>query len=171
VASTGLWAHPKVHQYLLKENGTGAFFPNTRRYRINIGERKCQLLNGYRLDDNSYANHAVKQALGLNRGDTKGFEACHIWPGSTYDPDCHTVIANLILLPRPLAGLSDHFSDIQAILKYRAFQLYGWFPPKETVPLRPDSYPIEWKEPFPYTKTVERSLNNRKLDYLNRIKS
>ena len=64
VADTGLWTHPDAHRYLLKENGTGAFFPNTRRYRANKGERKGQLLNGLRLDDNSYANHAIKQAFG-----------------------------------------------------------------------------------------------------------
>ena len=136
VADTGIWAHPEVHRRLVAENGTGAFFPNMRRYRVGTGERKGQVVGGERLDDNAYANHAIKQATGIRRECIVNFDACHIWRQSCYDSRCHTVIANLVLLPRPLAGLSDHDPEIQASLKYRSYELYGWHPvaPKPTNP-------------------------------------
>ena len=108
--------------------------------------------------------------LGLGRTGADGFEACHIWPGSAYDPTCHTVLANLLLLPRPLASLSDHDVNIQAALKYRAFELYGWYPPTEQVPVKPEHYPKEWREPLAYTEGVRRALEGRKSDYRTSIK-
>ena len=128
VAETSLWANPEVHKRLLAENGTAAYFPNVRRYRRGTGERKGQMLGVERLDDNSYANHAIKQAIGTRSEHIVNFEACHIWPQTCYDSRCHTAIANLVLLPRPLAGLSDHDPEIQAALQFRSHELYGWLP-------------------------------------------
>ena len=92
VADTGLWVRPDAYQYLLKENGTGAFFPDTRRYRASGGECRGQIIDGLKLDDNSYANHTIKKALGLGSNGADGFEVRHIWPGSAYNANCHTEI-------------------------------------------------------------------------------
>jgi len=119
-------------------------------------------MSGLRLDDNSYANHATKQALGLGREGPDGFEVCHTWSGSAYDTNCHTVFANLLLLPRTLASLTDHDSDIQATLKYRAYELYGWCPVGEASPAKPFFYPEEWREPLPFDDVVLRALKRRK---------
>lgn len=162
VADTGLWASPDVHRYLLAENGTGAFFPNTRRYRAGIGERRAEVRDGVRLDDNSYANHALKQALGLGRGGAVGFEVCHVWPKSCYDARYHTAVANLVLLPRPLAGLSDHDEEVGAALRYRSYELYGWHPAEEPPPTRPAFYPDAWRAPEPFTPGVRRALAARR---------
>src|SRR5438093_78476 len=80
VAETGLWAHPNVHHRLLHDSGSEAIFPNVRRARVGQGEKRGQVINGIRLDDNNYANVAIKRALGLDRRAVRGFEACHIWP-------------------------------------------------------------------------------------------
>lgn len=162
VAETGLWVHPDVHHQLVSENPAGTYFPGTRRYRAGAGEKRGQLVGGERLDDNTYANHALMRALGLRRGEAVGFESCHIWPQSCYDSRYHTAIANLVLLPRPLAGLSDHDPEIQAALQYRAFELYGWYPQGRPVPARPDFYPSNWREPMPFSLAVKRSLGGRR---------
>ena len=162
VAETGIWASPDVHLRLVQENGVGSYFPNVRRYRVKAGERKGQILGGERLDDNSYANHAIKQAAGILRSSIRGFEACHIWPQSCYDSRCHTVIANLVLLPRPLAGLSDHDPEIQAALQFRAFELFNWCPPGQSPPTRPEFFPTTWSTPMPFTDRVARALANRR---------
>src|SRR5437762_445526 len=116
VAETGLWAHPDVHLRLLRESGCVARYPNVRRARLGQGEKRGQVVDGIRLDDNSYANLAIKRALGLGRNEAEGFEACHVWPRTCYDQRWHTALANLVLLPRALAGLSDHDQEIQAAL-------------------------------------------------------
>lgn len=164
VAETGLWANPAAHRRLVAENGTGTFFPHTRRCRAGRGERRGAVVEGVYLDDNSYANHTIKRAIGVPRERLVGFEACHIWPRTCYDARYHTTIANLVLLPRALAGLSDHDPEIRAALQYRAHELYdGWFPEGEARPVKPAFYPTCWREPFPFTDAVSRTLAKRKL--------
>ena len=167
VAETSLWVNPEVHRRLQAEGEHAVFFPRVRRYRAGAGERRAEIRAGERLDDNSYANNALKRALGLPHGTAVGFEVCHIWPASCYDARCHTAVANLVLVPRPLAGLSDHDPEIQAALKYRSFELYAWAPPGEPVPERPAYYPGGWREPEPFTETVARSLAARRPSHLS----
>lgn len=164
VAETSLWAHPAVHRALLADNGSGAFFPNRRRGRQNQGELRGTSRGNIFFDDNTYANTAIKRVLGLDRKQFIGFEACHIWRDSCYDERYHTAIANLVLLPRPLAGLSDHDAEIEQVLHYRAYELYdGWYPEGRSVPSKPSFYPPCWREPLPFTRTVANALARRKL--------
>jgi hypothetical protein len=55
----------------------------------------------------------------------------------------------MVLLPRSLAALSDHDAEIQASLKYRAYELYGWYPEGADIPVKPAFYPTNWREPEP----------------------
>ena len=154
VADTGLWVNPRLHQQLIENTASAAMFPQVRRARISQGEKRGKLPNGNRLDDNSYANLAIKRAMGLGGGRAEGFEACHIWPLTCYDERYHTALANLVLLPRALAGLTDHDVEIQKSLQYRAYELYCWKPEGQSTPLRPDFYPAEWREPQPYPEVL-----------------
>jgi hypothetical protein len=153
IAETGLWADPQVHARLVEETGSAAWFPNMRRGRIHHGEKRGQTRDGIRFDDNSYANTAIKQAIGY-RG-IKGFATCHIWPNTCYDERYHTAIANLVLLPRAIAGLSDHDEMVQAALQYRAYELYGWHPVEVPTPQKPAIYPTSWLEPV--SSSVKRA--------------
>lgn len=167
VAETSLWANPAVHKKLVSLDPSGAFFPKVRRYRAGDGEKRGQIKDGIRLDDNSYANHALKRALGLDRAHAIGFEVCHIWPQSCYDHRYHTVVANLVLLPRPLAGLTDHDPDVRAALQFRSFELYGWHPAEVAAPTRPSHYPTNWRTPLEFSSRVASAINSRKLSYLS----
>ena len=152
VADTGLWVNPEFHNRLVRDTGSAAIFPRVRRARIGQGEQRGQIVDGVRLDDNSYANVAIKRAAGLGKS-AEGFEACHIWPLTCYDERYHTAIANIVLLPRALAGLSDHAIEIQKALQYRALELYGWHPKEKLQPVKPEFYPSKWREPQPDVKT------------------
>ena len=159
VAATTVWANPEVFEYLKAHNGYGAYFPNTRRAKPP--EVRGMIVDGTRLDDNTYANHAIKYAVGLKRL-VVAMEACHVWPGTTYIATCHTVIANLVLMPTSLAGLSDHNDAVISALKYRSYELYGWYPPDEQQPPRPERYSYNWREPEPMTPAIMWSLKHRK---------
>jgi len=159
VAATALWAAPEVHKYLVSLNGSGAWRPNVRRARS--GETRRTVVNDVLLDDNTLANKYLKVAIGVLGSKLVGFETCHIWPSTCYDPLDHTTIANLVLIPRALASLSDHSDSISAILKYRAFELYDWHPKNESAPERPDKYPNNWRKPFSYTERVQKSVKRR----------
>lgn len=145
VAETAYWASP---EWIRSEN-MGLFYPDRRRAKKGNGEQKGQRVGEIRLDDNTYANYALKRALGGGRGKWVGFEVCHIWPDSCYDERYHTHIANLVLLPRALAGLSDHDKAIQAALMYRSYQYYGWYPDGVKEPTKPRIYPDCWRKPEP----------------------
>lgn len=119
------------------------------------------MVDGVTLDDNTRANQAIKRAIGVSLNDIKGFEACHLWPGTAYDVRYHTVIANLVLLPRALAVLSDHDADVLAKLQYRALELYGWHPEEVAPPSKPLNYPTCWREPEPFTPEVEMAMARR----------
>ena len=148
VAETALWAHPEVHRRLVNQKNSAASYPGVRRVDVSKGEKRGQVIDGVRLDDNTYANRAIKVALGMHRKNLVGFECCHIWPKTCYDTRYHTAVANLVLLPRALAGLTDHNPGIQRAIQYRAFELYGWYPDGEQSPERPQDYPENWREPL-----------------------
>jgi hypothetical protein len=161
VAETGLWANPQVHTTLVGDSGIAAFFPNRRRYRAGKGEKAGQQVDGAFLDNNSYANVAIKRALGVHRRMLRGFETCHIWPLTCYDQRFHTAIANLVLLPRALAGLTDHDHHVQAVLRFRAYELYNWHPEGVDAPERPSDYPATWLPPLPFSSVVARAIARR----------
>lgn len=161
VAETALWAHPEVHRRLVQETGAAAWFPNVRRARAQNGEKRGQTRDGVRFDDNSAANLALKTALGIPAKDLVNFETCHLWPNTCYDERYHTAIADLALLPRALAGFSDHDPDVQAALQYRAFELYGWHPDGTEPPTRPSFYPDQWRNPEPFGPRVAAALARR----------
>lgn len=156
VADTGLWVNPEFHNRLVRDTGSAAIFPSVRRARISQGEQRGQIVDGVRFDDNSYANVAIKRAAGLVKS-AEGFEACHIWPLTCYDERYHTAVANIVLLPRALAGLSDHAIEIQTSLQYRAFELYGWYPEGRQPPVKPEFYPSKWRDPQPDTINAKTS--------------
>lgn len=161
IAETALWAHPKVHEALVQRTGSAAWFPAVRRGRFQNGEKRGQTHDGVRFDDNSAANLALKTALGIPAKDLVNFETCHLWPTTCYDQRYHTAIANLALLPRGLAGFSDHDPDVQAVLQYRAFELYDWHPDNVDPPTKPSCYPDQWRDPEPFGPRVAASLAKR----------
>ncbi len=159
VAETSLWASPEFHRLLVAENGTGAFFPYHRRFKEGIGET---LLPDEIADKNSYAKHAIMQAVGIPRGHQKGFDACHIWPLTSNDARYYTVLANLVLLPSALHGLADNTPAIRHALQFRSYELYGSHPVSEPTPTKPDGYPICWRDlPIP-PRTAAAILAGRK---------
>jgi len=159
VAETAIWAAPEVHSALVA-TGSAAWFPNMRRGRAQT-EKRGTTVDGVRFDDNSYANLAIKRAIGRPRQDFDGFETCHIWEKTCYDERYHTAIANLVLLPRALAGFSDHDPQVSQALKYRAFELFGWYPNDQDQPDRPAQYPSSWRPPEIFSDTVAKALARR----------
>jgi hypothetical protein len=152
VAATGLWANPEVHKTLVREFGNGAWYPGKRRLKKGNGEER-----GGNLDDNTYANNAIKMALGI-KGNEQNFSVCHIWEDSCNDEIDHTTIANLVVLPRPLQSITDFHPEVRAALKYRAYELYEWYPKKKSAPKKPNFYPSNWREPLPFTEKIEKSI-------------
>ena len=113
---------------------------------------------GVRLDDNTYANRAIKTAVlkgvkhyGIYTTSKRlfhGYEACHIWPETCYDARYHTSVGNIVLLPREVAGLTDHCQAVEELLKYEAWERFRFKPIGEDIPTKPKYYnDIVWRNP------------------------
>ncbi len=109
-----------------------------------------------RLDKNNHAKDAIRNAVckslerkygvSVKPGDFEGFEACHIWEDSCYDPNYHTSVTNLVLIPRCLAALADHCVAVRDLLKYEAFNRFGFKQDVEPDPVMPWMYAkVTWR--------------------------
>ena len=123
-------------------NAFGSWF-NCKYQRAKKGLKrgnitKDPILGDITLDDNTKANYAIKKAVleglkkyGIHNADIdifKGFEACHIWADTCYNPRYHTSVANLVLIPREIAGLTDHCDAVKELLKYESFKRFRFLP-------------------------------------------
>ena len=126
-------------------------------------QKKGEWCGDVKLDDNTYANKAIKYAVleGLKKyGSIHGkdttvfsfvgnrFEACHIWANTCYDVRYHTSVANLVLLPRELASLTDHCNAVKDLLKFEVWKRFEFKPEEEDIPQRPQYYDVvefEWR--------------------------
>lgn len=161
VAETSLWASPKIVKELIEKTGTSTRFPNVRRKRGN--EIKGDKIGEVRLDDNTYANSAIKEMLGFKGENKKHLEnmyTCHIYDETCYNEEYHTKIENLVLIPKAIAQLSDHYDDVKRVLKYRSYELYGWFLPEEGMPAKPLNYPNNWRRINSIESISNEVLNN-----------
>ena len=136
------------------------YYCRHQRVTSSDKQKKGEWCGDVKLDDNTYANKAIKYAVleGLKKyGDLYGkdtaifsrfgnrFEACHIW-GKTDDARYHTSVANLVLLPRELASLTDHCDAVVELLKYEAWRRFGFIPENENIPQRPQYYgDVKWR--------------------------
>lgn len=139
VAKSAIWVNPIAFLARRKLHPHAAWFPDCRRGRN--GEPKRGLVDGVRFDDNTMANLAIKLAVFGSRERCTRLHVCHVWPETCYDVRYHTALANLVLLPAPLAGLSDHHSGVAACLRYRSYELFGWHPEEASPPGKPPGYP------------------------------
>lgn len=158
VAKTAQWVDPDVYSFLFRARGSGVVFPDRRRARTKSGEKRGDTVGHEVLDDNSYANLALKQCLGMPRTELRGFHVCHIWEGTCYDTRYHTNVANLVLIPAAVAGLSDHHLPTIDLLRFRSYELYKWKPEGEAIPSKPATYPAVWPRPAKAGPSVWRWL-------------
>lgn len=111
-------------------------------------------------DDNTCANHYIKQAIicsfnkkfgGLMLSSWNKFidySACHVWdmPG---DRRYYASIANLILLPKSLADITDHNDTVKELLRYEVYKRFGFKPAGVPTPTIPNRYnQIKWRYSF-----------------------
>lgn len=156
IAKTAIWVDPK-------KVSKRPVYPDKRR---GNPDDKGKIINGVRIDDNTYANYAIKRAISKD-AEFINYTTCHIWPGTAYDERYHTQLANLVLIPRVIAALSDHCPSVIDVLKYRAKELYGWYPEEESEPTRPQYYPEEWRS-FESAQEVQNNIEYEDIeDYLD----
>jgi len=83
----------------------------------------------------------------------------HIYSDSQ-NVNVYTSLANLCMTPAFIAKLTDTDLEIKALLKYRSFDLYGFYLEKE--PIRPIDYEsLNWMPFLPSLTDLEKYLQSR----------
>lgn len=120
-----------------------ALYPGALPYRV--------------VDDNTYANQYIKKAIieSFKRKYNihssvpytwfKNYEACHVWDLPN-DSRYYASIANLVLVPRALAQLTDHNNAVKDLLRYEVYRRFGFYPEGVTPPNKPKYYPKVWRQ-------------------------
>jgi hypothetical protein len=144
IALSAIWAPAEAHEACHDGCGGYASVPNCKRKRHNEPRGE---VNGVIYDDNSRANSKMKAMVRKYYGvRLEEFTVCHVWPDTCYDVRYHTCLANLVYIPAAIHSLTDYDAHVEACLKYRAYELFGWKPEEEMVPVKPDNYPAVWLE-------------------------
>jgi hypothetical protein len=111
-------------------------------------------------DDNQTPINAFLWAA--NRKDGPDVWFCHIWKNAD-DYRYYTALWNTCAVPEFLAGLTDK-EPVCSILKYRSFELYGFFPSDQSEPVKPDGYDgLVWVQPHPAVVRDLKGLLRQRL--------
>ncbi len=155
VASLTVFSRPGT----VTQTGCKAIFPIVRdAARRGEVERRHGTLIG--LDDNKAPTDAFLWANAIARRPAD-LQFNHIYARSA-DPHCSTCLANLCASPAFLAKLTDTSREIIALLRYRAFELYGWKPDGFPDPSEPDGYPaLDWCPPLPRVRNVRNAMREQ----------
>lgn len=161
IAQTCIWANPEVVSTLRgdNENSNALWVKNCRRSKTTEIRREFGS-DGCFLDDNTFANKAIKMATGeITVQGT--FTVCHIYEDSCYDKNYHTSICNLVLIPKEIYSLTDNDKEVVSALKYKSLELYNFF--INTEPQKPYGYDeLNWRRPEPFSDKIKKSIMNRK---------
>ena len=151
VAALTQWSHPDT----VAQTQSRALFPIVRCR--NVSDRGSEVTIGDRTvmqDDNTGPTDAFLYANGLSRS-YRDAQFNHLWPVN--DADTYTSLANLCVTPSFLAKLTDTDSNVCAVLRFRAFKLYGYAP--RGVPVEPHGYEaLGWADLLPPVTDLEAAM-------------
>jgi hypothetical protein len=145
VAGSTMWVDPHV------AGGVRVVFPKSARrvgYRHYMGE----VVGGIRLWANQPATEAFFAAIDSRFTHFVGAAVCHVYPNSPQLPLHFTRLANLFVVPAPLATLTE-WEPVLTALKWRAFELFGYRGPSNQTPVRPPMLPSSWQGPTQLSAT------------------
>lgn len=150
----------------MAQTGANAIFPIIRNFkrRGEVEELDGRLIG---FDDNTSPTEAFSWAKGLTRR-PRDLQFNHVYSLSS-DPACYTNLANICISPSFLAKLTDTDDDIQALLRYRSFDLYGWHPETEKQPDKPHAYDdLIWAKPMRAKDNAREALETKVRNRDNR---
>lgn len=186
VVKSARWVHPDTFKFL--PVWYPAFYRTMPMFKADWATPQLNK-NEPKVEANERAQAALEYALGLgSSGGAKNWTTCHIWSAPTEqnplvkDRRFYTCVGNMVRLPSPIKGLTDHIPEIKAMLRTCAFHLYGWacdhdvaLPEAQQICAGelPSGYPDEWPTATrrcvppgtaPFTSEIRRAAERRKAD-------
>jgi hypothetical protein len=110
-------------------------------------------------DDNHAPTQVFLWANGLSASKYRDVQFNHLYGGARDGAGMagYTALPNLCVTPAFLAKLTDTDAAVCALLRYRAFALYGYCPDGVPTPQRPAGYAaLDWRPPHDAVSDVEQ---------------
>ena len=170
IERTARWVDPATFHYLpvwFPEHARGSRFYKSNWSEPAMNRNRQSGVSVPKTESNSYANKALKQALGLpSTANSLNWSCCHIWglDDSRFqvsnvvvqDHRFFSCVANMVLLPSPLKAFTDAMGEVKMLLRVCALHLYNWSCDRSEVAseagkirdwTRWDDYPESWPRP------------------------
>jgi hypothetical protein len=128
--------------------------------------RELELGETVMLDDNSAPTNAFAWVHGLRRQGPRlrDVQFNHIWPRSS-EVSAYTSLTNVCMMPAFLSKLSDTDPTVCALLRYRAWKLYGHCLVLNTPPEHPLLYDeLRWADTLAPVNDVESTYRASMLN-------
>jgi hypothetical protein len=112
-------------------------------------------------DDNTTPTFTFLCAASRSKGIDVQYN--HVWSGSK-DPDLYTALWNICATPAFLAKTTDgqNHPEVQAALRYRAYDLYGAHPRGQSPPERPEGFGhLKWAAMPEPVSELEKAFRKR----------
>lgn len=153
---------------LIRHEKNGCLFCRKKASQVDIKKGAKGVVQEENIiwDDNSAINYRFKKIIG--QSDCRNYVVCHIYSGLAHNPIIFSSVANLVLLPNVLAGLSDHCDMIKEMLAHRVYQLFRWYPENEGffIPEYNEDYiNLPWRD----QAAAESWESNKPHDLLKRL--
>lgn len=153
----------------------GAIFPTfrNRNKRAQPIEDAGKIIGMY--DDNATAHWALLWCHGILTKCPSGWSISHVWALKN-DIKSFTHLANLVLIPECLAGLSDKRGPLTEYLRWHSWKIYGWKPDFAPELRCPEGYDdIKWRyfekidDPVKIIRDRINKLKNQRVRILRPI--
>jgi len=133
IASLALFSHPGT----VKQTNC---LPVLRVIRRAAMRGQIEMCGGISigLDDNKAPTDVFMWCNGFRKR-PRDVHFNHIYAASD-DAEAYTCLANLCVTPSFLSKLTDTDLGVRAILQFRAFELFGWYPRGHLEPREPNGY-------------------------------
>lgn len=154
VAALTRSAHPDT----VRQTGNRGIFPVVRCRVISDRGKDATTADGRRvmMDDNTAPTEAFLFAHSISRSSYRDVQFNHVWQ-SADEAESYTSLANLCVTPSFLAKLTDTDAEVGALLRYRAYDLYGYAPTGAVA--APAAYAnLRWADPMPAVRDLEGTL-------------
>lgn len=138
LARVSLWVDPVVY----RNRKIRVVYPKTRRKKSR--EKRKEWVDGAKLWTNEPPQKAFFTAIGSKSSRYKNCNLCHLYEKSVYLPKHYTNLANITVVPKSLASLTECF-PVQEVLKWHSYKLFGYKGPEGKAPVKPSYYPADWR--------------------------
>lgn len=151
VASLTYFTHPETIESL---NNCNIF------KIVRDPSRRGEMAEEFMYDNNFSVQDIFCWANNLQKNNFKDVQFNHIYPGPKSVAK-YTCLSNIVVTPAFLAKLTDTDESIKYLLKYRAYEIYGYNPDNLEFTTPDDYLNIQWRDFMPKLENIRQHFERK----------